>query len=285
MKTRWILLLTFLCVGAIAAAGIRGGAADATWTVLEPGLELGTFPVRLDDATGPPEIRVVRVDPARFRIRLLNASAPGEGTARTAREWCERHGLVAAINASMYQADLKSSVSLMRARGHVNNPRVSKDMAVLAFDPLVPGIPHLQIVDRECEDLDALRPRYGSLVQSIRMISCRGQNVWSQQPRRSSAAVLGIDAAGRLLLIHSGAIVSTHDLVDLLLRLPIGIRRCMYAEGGSEAQLSVRAGGRNLEFVGSYGVGLGVGDEPARASRIPNVIGIARRDPGVARTR
>ena len=255
---------------AAPATAATSGAPPGTWSALLPGLEFGEF--TSDKAQGGDgRIRILRVDPKRFRLRLLNASSPAEGRPLTAREWAARHHLVAAINASMYQTDLRSSVSLMRTPGHVNNPRLSKDRAVLAFDPADAALPPAQIIDRECQDFDALGPAYGTLVQSIRMISCRGANVWTQQPRAFSTAAIGADAEGRILLIHARAPHSTHDLIDALLGLPIGIRRAMYAEGGHEAQLYVRAGGREMEFLGDAG---GAATGAALAWPIPNVVGV-----------
>jgi hypothetical protein len=56
----------------------------------------------------------------------------------------------------------------------------------------------------------------------------------------------------------------------------------MYAEGGSESQLYVKAGGREMEFAGTYGSGVALSEDPVRAVRIPNVIGVARRDAAAA---
>ena len=209
----------------------------------------------------------------------MNASAPGQGRALTAKEWCARAGLVAAINASMYQADHRTSVSLMKTRSHTNNPRLSKDRAVLAFDRLDASVPEVAIVDRDCDDFETLRGRYGTLVQSIRMISCKGRNVWGQQPRRWSAAAIGRDAQGRVLFIHARSPYSTHELIDILMELPLGLERAMYAEGGPEAQLYVRSGGREHEWVGSSESGFREDDDNRAAWPVPNVIGIARRAP------
>jgi len=157
----------------------------------------------------------------------------------------------------------------MKTRTHVNNPRLSKDRAILAFDRLDATVPPVAILDRDCDDFDALREKYGTLVQSIRMISCRRTNVWSQQPRRSSAAAIGRDRQGRVLFIHARSPYSTHDLIDILLELPLGIERALYAEGGPEAQLFVNSGGREREWVG--------GEDNRRAWPVPNVVGVARR--------
>ncbi len=245
-------------------------AAAEGWSILLPGLELGDF-ASSRALGGDGRIRILRIDPARWRLRLFNASAPSEGRPLTAREWATRHHLAAAINASMYQTDMRSSVSLMRTAGHVNNPRLSKDRAVLAFDPLDAALPPAQIIDRECQDLDAIGPGYGTLVQSIRMISCRGANVWATQPRAFSTAAIGVDARGRVLFIHARAAHTTHDLIDALLGLPIAIKGAMYAEGGREAQLFVRAGDREMEFLGESG---GAARGANLAWPIPNVVGV-----------
>jgi hypothetical protein len=229
-------------------------------------------------AVGDSIVRILRIDPARFEFRLLNASAPGHGERLSAREWVLSNGLTAAINAGMYQQDLLTGVSLMRTRGHVNNPRLSKDRTILAFDPLEDGLPPVQIIDRECQDFEALKGRYGTLVQNIRMISCSGKNVWSQQPSRWSTAALASDARGRILFIHVRSPYTVHDLIRNLLALPLEIRSAMYLEGGPEAQLYVRSAGREIELLGSHGTLSRGTDDDSRARPIPNVIGIARRE-------
>jgi hypothetical protein len=232
--------------GAAPAAARRADERGEAWRALEPGLELGTF-------AGPGgEVAVLRIDPARYELRLLNASAPGEGSLRTARTWAARAGAAAAINASMYQEDYRTSVSLMRTRAHVNHPRVSKDKAVLAFDPLVRGAPAVRLIDRDCESLDTARASYGTLVQSIRLVSCDRRNVWEPSPRKVSMAAIGVDGKGRVLFIHARTPSPVHELVNALLAMPIDLRQAMYVEGGPEAQLYVKGGGREHEWVGGF---------------------------------
>jgi hypothetical protein len=259
----------------LVPAGAAAPDAAITWEVLEPGLEFATAQSPIPADAGDSRIRLLRVDPARYELTLLNSSA-GDGTLRTAKEWAARYGLVAVINASLYQADHSTSVSLMTARGHTNNPRLSKHNAVLLFDRRDDGVPPVQIVDRTCRDLGALRDRYAAAVQSIRMVSCTRRNVWSPQPEKKwSAAAIGVDTSGRLLFVHVRSPLSTHDLIDALLALPLDLRETMYVEGGPEAQLYVTAGGRELEFVGSHGSSF-AGIENNYALPIPNVIGLKR---------
>lgn len=247
----------------------------APWQALEAGLDLGRFEGPAGGA-GDGVITILRVDPRHFELRLLNASAPGEGSARSAREWAVRTHAVAAINAAMYQEDLRTSVSLMRTRTHVNHRRVSRDRTVLAFDPVEAGTPPLRIIDRDCDDLEAIGKGYGSLVQSIRLVSCERKNVWTPAGRRTSAAVVGLDGAGRLLLVHARTAWPTSVLADALLSLPIDLQRAMYVEGGAEAQLFIAAGGRELELIGAFD-GIPAVAQNVDAWPVPNVLGVYRR--------
>ncbi len=274
------------CLYLVAAIGILAPVPDAgaktepsmgRWKRLEPGLEMGTFPASRPSETGDSTIRILRIDPERFDLRLVNASAPGEGKLLTARQWCERQNLVAAINASMYQTDYKTSVSLMRSEGHVNNPRVSKDNSILAWGPKAPDLPKVMMIDRQKDDFERLKGLYRSLVQNIRVISWEGTNVWQQQARRWSNALVGMDEEGRLLFIHVRSPYSVHDLAEMLLSLPIGIARAMYVEGGAQAQLYVGSRHESLELTG-IPEGFDADDQAARSAwPIPNVIGIVRR--------
>ena len=258
--------------------GATPSATDSLWELLEPGLELGTFELPPDSDAGNDAIRVLRVDPGRFRLRLLNASATEDRRARSAKEWCAPADCVAAINASMYQADYLTSVSLMRTLDHVNNSHVSKDQTVLAFDPPEDGLPPVMLIDRECDELDAWKGRYGTLVQSIRMISCNGKNVWAPQPDRWSTAAIGLDGAGQVLLIHSRSPVSVHELIEALQRLPLDLSRAMYLEGGPEAQLYVSSAGRQVELVGRLDPGLLDANLSDLAWPVPNVLAVMRRE-------
>src|SRR5262245_14526841 len=111
-----VLLAGFGCAGLDEAAPAHAGAppkpapgkppappaptapapAAAAWDRLEPGLEIAAFRSRLA-AAGDRLVNVLRIDPARFRLRLMNASSEPEGRPRTVRDWSERYHLTAAI--------------------------------------------------------------------------------------------------------------------------------------------------------------------------------------------
>jgi len=244
----------------------------SSWQELAPGLDLGVFDSPTASTHGDSRVRVLRVDPARWEPVLLNGSAlPGNPTL-TARQWAEVEGLVAAINPSMYLADHRTSTALMRRPGHVNNPRRTKDNDVLVF-----GGGKATILDAACDDLDAELPAWGTAIQSIRMLRCDGKNVWSQNKKRWSHAVVGLDGAGRLLLIHARSPWTTHDFIEILRKLPLDLKRLQYAEGGPEAQLYVHLGDTELEQFGSYETGFYESDGNDRAWPVPNILGIRAR--------
>jgi hypothetical protein len=272
-----IFILTLLIsLNPIAvAAEEQARENDSGWQELAPGLDLGIFRAPLPSEIGDSKIRVLRIDPQRYKFRLLSASAFENGRALSAKQWTQQNGLVAAINASMYQADYKSSVSLMRSGANINNPRLSKDMTILAFDNKSPEVPLVKIIDRECEDFKVWQKKYRTMVQSIRMISCTGKNVWTKQPQKWSTAAIGVDERDRVLFIHVSSPYSTHDLIDILKILPLSISRAMYAEGGPQAQLYINIGDHEHEFVGNYDIDLQGNMKKLISRPVPNVVGIS----------
>jgi len=249
--------------------------SDDSWVKLENGLELGKF--NHINTSDPMEanIYILRIDPHLYQFILMNASAIQNGHKLTAKKWCEMYNLTAAINASMYQKDHKTSVSLMRTKNHINNSFISKDKTILAFHPKKAKDPIVKMIDRECDDFNLWKKRYGTLIQNIRMVSCKRKNVWSQQPEKWSIAAIGIDAKDRVLFIHSPAPYSTHSFINELLTIPIQITQAMYVEGGPETQLFIQSENHTFEFSGAHENELN--GNPSTVRPIPNVIGIQKR--------
>jgi hypothetical protein len=275
-----IIIFLFISSVAIEAQQKNSGPKtkqDMGWQQLAKGLELGTFLAPQPAEVGDSLVRVLRIDPKYYRFRLLNASAIENGVPLTPKKWCRQNGLIAAINPSMFQTDYKTSVSLMRTKTHTNNPRLSKDMTVLAFNRLDSNVPRAKIIDRQCEDFQFWKQKYGTLVQSIRMLSCKGKNVWKPQPRRWSTSAIGIDRQDNILFTHVRSWYSTHDLINILIKLPLDISRAMYTEGGPQAQLYINSGNKELEFAGSYETNPNNTNEDSISWPLPNVVGISRR--------
>jgi uncharacterized protein YigE (DUF2233 family) len=252
--------------------------ADKTgpWREVEDGLLIGELAPRQTSGLGDARVLVIKVDPQKYSFKLMSASEYG-GRKLTAKEWCEKYQLVAAFNAGMYQEDGVTSVGYMKNFKHINNGRLNRNNAVLAFNPVGPGVPEIQIIDRECQDFEKLKGKYHSLVQSIRMVSCEQQNVWDPQPTAWSTLAIGMDKSGQVLLIFSRQPYCVHDLIEILLTLPISIYNAMYLEGGPQASLYLSTKNVTIEKSGSL-EGSSDSYNPIQVSwPIPNVIGIVKK--------
>jgi hypothetical protein len=256
-------------------ASTAAGAADGGWTALGDGLELGRFPL---DASDPPGAvaHVLRIDPRRWEL-TLHGLPRGESVGHTAREWSRREGLVAAINAGMYQADYRTHSGYLGADGAVLSRGVNSYLSAAAFGPLNPADPPFRIFDLDENPLASVLPRYRRVVQNLRMIKRPGENRWAAQERRWSEAALGEDRDGRALFIFCGAPLPLDRLIAALLSLPLDIVAAQHLEGGSQAQLFVSAGGETVEFVGGYEGTLAASDPGRTARPVPNVIGVRHR--------
>lgn len=272
---RWLggVVLALLLLG----AGATTWSAEASpWKDLDVGFSLAEFEAPGQGNGIRYRLTVVRIDPRYFSLVLFSSKEHGKQRLTT-RDWARRYGLLAVINAGMYQADGLTHVSLMKNFKHFNNRRVSNDNTVLAFNRTDPSYPEVQIIDRECQDFDSTKSKYETLIQGIRMISCDHRNVWSQQPDRWSTAALGMDDKGRVLFLFGQYPLSVHDFVEVLLSLPIGIRNTMYLEGGPQASMHISIKGVEVDKKGSLESTVDDSEAVPLVFPIPNVIGVVRK--------
>ncbi len=222
-------------------------------------------------------IMIVKIDPKFYSFKLLCASEFGK-IKLTAKEWCLKQNLISAINAGMYQEDGLRNVGFMKNFSHINNPRLNNSYkAVLAFNRTDVSVPEIQIIDLKCQGFEELKRKYQTFVQSIRMVSCQQENVWTKQDKMSRLAVLGTDKNGNVLFIFSEASYTGYDFINVLLSLPLSLYNAMYLEGGSEASLYFSLNGIELDKVGMNGSGLNDSFVKEVTLPIPNVIGITKK--------
>ncbi len=247
-----------------------------SWVSLETGLEFAVFDLPAS-SVGDSQVRVLRVHPDHFTL-ALRAGVAGDGAPKTASEWADSQQFVAAFNPSMFRPD-GTSTAFMRDRRRSVRTDVSADRDMLVFDPTDSALPAFAIVDNGCDNFNTVLSEYAGAIQSIRMLSCDGRNVWSQQHKMWSHAVVAVDGAGRLLLVHARSPYSTHDFIEHVRNLPMDVQRMQYAEGGPEASLSVRTPAGSGAWFGSYETGFYESDSNEREWPLPNILGIVRRVP------
>jgi hypothetical protein len=242
---------------------------DDLWKRIDDGLSLGEF--------NSQTITLIRINPKYYSFRLLCASE-NKKLRMTAKQWCQRHNLISAINAGMFQEDGMTNVGYMKNFNHMNNPRLNtRYKAVLAFNPVDATVPEVQVIDMNCQDFEGLRDKYQTLIQGIRMISSRQENVWQKQNKLWSITAFGMDKSGNGLFIFAEPAYSVHDFINILLFLPISLCNAMYLEGGPEATLYFSGNGIEFEKIGTYDTRLKENDFLKTARPIPNLIGIVRK--------
>jgi hypothetical protein len=250
---------------------------ESFWRKVDEGLSIGEFDSLIRSNMRDSKITIIKIDPKFYSFKLLCASEHGR-VRMTARKWCEKFGLIAATNAGMYQKDGFTNVGFMKNFNHLNNPHLNNIYkAVLAFNPIESNFPEIQIVDLRCQEFESTGPKYQTLIQNIRMISCRQQNVWARRDQVWSMAVFGIDKSGNALFIFTEVPHSGHDFANSLLSLPLSIFNALYLEGGPEANLFFSLKDVEFERIGIRETGLQEDSLRAVARPIPNVLGITKK--------
>ncbi len=276
MRAPFLLKIIGCCLAALGLISFFSGLASTSpaipWKEADEGLLVAEFESVFNNDLYA--LTVVKIDPGRYSFQLLCATENGKEPLTT-KEWASRHQMLAAVNAGMFQENGLTSVGFMQNFDHVNNPRLSSANTILAFNPVEETLPDIQLIDRECQNFSDLRHKYRSFVQSIRMISCDRQNVWTRQDSKWSTLAVGMDTEGNILFLFSRTAHSVHDFTDVLLSLPLSLKRAMYLEGGPQASLYLSTSKITLERNGMWG---GMEENSLRFSLpVPNVIGIFKK--------
>lgn len=224
-------------------------------------------------------ITVARFDLGRYEPVLLTARS--EGGARTLDRWVREEHLVAAINAAMYEPDGRPSGFCVH-RGVEESPDDARFGGFYALEPSSAQAAPFPMLGRDCAgfDLASLRGSYGSIVATYRLLDCEGHPIAWVDPDRYSAAAIGLDAQGRLVLVHARTPYRMRELAEMLAAPEIGLTQAFFVEGGPEATLIVEAGALHVREVGLPRDRL-EGDEPRedRLYELPNVLGLRVRTP------
>lgn len=276
-RAKVIILLALIAVSSVIGRTSNGAAKSDAWEKLDKGLEYATLDAPAKSSIGDSKIRVLRINPRHYSFHLVNVSENDENSAMSVRGWAKKNDFVAAINASMFQRDMRTSISFMRNRSHINNAKMTRDKTIFAFQSTGEKYRFPVIFDRECDDVEEMKAHFRVHVQSIRMISCNGRNVWKEQKDSWSTAAIANDHDGNILFIHVQSPYPTHELIAHLLTLPLNIRTAMYVEGGPQAQLFIKTSDQEHILLGRYTSELLGRAEAKIGWPVPNVIGIRQR--------
>lgn len=243
------------------------------WLTLAPGLEFGEFRLNSNDS----KLTVLRIAPDKFDF-VLCAAGEGDQKSATLKDWAARKGLVAAINASMYLPDNRTSTGYMRQGGYVNNGRVMDRFgAFFVAGPRKPDIPRARIIDRDEPGWREKLNDYDLVIQNYRMTNADRRILWSPGGPLYSISAVAQDGSGHILFLHSQKPMEAYSFVQQLLHLPLDARTVMYVEGGAQAGLMVNSGSFKREIAAPHAPSLLITGN--LAAILPNVLGIRPRKP------
>lgn len=257
-----------------AGSATKTGEDTVIPWVEQGGLAFAELPLPLRDGPGP-SLAVVRLPPENFDFVLCSVGR-GKHPPLTLRQWAQREGLSAAINASMYLPDGVTSTGYLREGDYANNRRLVRRFgAFFVAGPDDAALPAATIIDRDEPDWQERLSRYRLVVQNYRLISRDGRILWKPGGPRSAIAAVGVDAEGRILFLHCREPLDAHSFAEALLRLPLRLGATMYVEGGGQAGLVLRTDGIERDYAGRSAAEF----LPAGSIRaaLPNVLGARRR--------
>ena len=247
-----------------------------TWQI-DSGLYYAEFESPIKSMIGTSIITILKINPRYYNLVLVSAKETKEEN-KTAKEWAKAKGLIAVINAGMFQQDHKTNAGYMKNYDFINSGYLNKYNTITAFNRKDTTVPEFQIIDLKCQNWEKLKEKYHSYIQGIRMIDCNQKNKWSQQDRKWSMVVIGMDKQGNALFIFTRSPYSVHDFINILLKLPINIYNAMYLEGGPEASFYLDYNGVEIQKFGSYETWFNENDDNNAYWKIPNVIGIVKKE-------
>ncbi len=248
--------------------------SEIPWNAIATGVEYAALSIVDNPTAGDGVLHIVRIDPAKAKLRSLMASAMDKQP-RTAKNWCTSFGMTAVINAGMYDLDHLTHVGYMKSGDHINNRRWAKKYnSVFVFNPLKTDLPQAQIIDL-AEDRPPVIESYGTVIQNLRLIKGLGINAWKEQPKKWSESALAIDNRGRVLFLFIRFPLSMHEFNEKILHLPLNINRAMHLEGGPVSSLSICTNAKDIHLSGS--MDMGPIDDGGKYGQwpVPNVLGVA----------
>ncbi|MBX9850729.1 MAG: phosphodiester glycosidase family protein [Cytophagaceae bacterium] len=249
------------------------------WQELEKGLTYATIPSPVKSSIGDSKIEVLRINPKYFKFNLL-AAGEKKCDSKTAKAWGDEYKMIACVNSSMFQLEspFNKSTGYMKNYKYVNNGSLnSKYRNVFAFNSNDTSLSDAHIIDLSCENWEQLKTKYNSFSQSLRMLDCDMNNTWQLQEKKWSMVLLGEDKDKNILFIFVRSPYRVKDYINILLDLPLNLKRLMYLEGGPEASFYVNHSKLKVEKFGSYETGFNENDKNASFWNIPNVIAISRK--------
>ncbi|MBN1981551.1 MAG: phosphodiester glycosidase family protein [Chitinivibrionales bacterium] len=277
-RSPFLILLT-IGLTTVSAVGAEQTSLEA-WESISTGLSLAKFSVdETESALGDNgRIIILRIDPHHYTFKLLSAKEKKLKEGIPLDQWCKKYGLIAAVNAGMYQTDYLSNVGYMKNYSHKNNPRVHpKYYSVFACNPVSGKTAFAAVFDTDLTPINEVIKKYHTVVQNLRLIKKPRENKWPPNTGIWSEVALGQDSKGNILFIFCRTPLSMHQFNTILLRLPINIVNAQHLEGGPQASFYLKYKTKSYATSGGLGIDLPHAQPSVDFLPLPNVIGILKK--------
>lgn len=260
----------------VAALVLTRGAPGTRWRAIRPGLEFATMNGGAYCRRGSSEIAMLRLDPARVRVRVHHYEMAPERRPMDIVEWQRVTGAAAVFNAGQFLPDWRY-MGLLVCGGTVVSRRLHPTFkAALVADPLDGG-PGARVLDLEHEPLAPDSMRWREVAQSFMLFDREGKVRVRNTDKVANRTAVGEDRRGRLVVFTTEGGYTLDDFANLIRRTPLEISHAMVMDGGNEAQMCVNAGGFRYACLGGRTRGPRPGDAGGEDAPLPAAISVSAR--------
>jgi uncharacterized protein YigE (DUF2233 family) len=261
---------------AVGAMVVAQRSHAPRWRDVAAGAEFATLDGGSWCRRGSSTVAVLRLDPARVRLRVRHyGDAPGRRPLDIVT-WQKAGGALAVFNAGQYYPDL-SYMGLLVSDGRTVSSRPHATFrAALVAEP-VRGGPRARVLDLEREPLDPRAPGWREVAQSFMLLDSTGTVRVRRSDRVANRTAVAEDREGRLLVVVSEGGYTLHEFARMLRALPLEVRLAMTMDGGNESQLVVRHGRFRYASFGRWGRDGDERESPTAATPLPAVVEVHAR--------
>jgi hypothetical protein len=266
MSRRAVIVWSILGVLAVVTVGAVRGNGRPRWRPIARGVEFAT--VRGDPycRRGSSDIAVLRLDPARVRLRVLHYTRQPDRAPLPIVEWQRRTKALAVFNAGQYFPDL-SYMGMLVSDGDAISPRINPRFKAALVAAPSGGGRRARVLDLDLDPIDARAPGWREIAQSFMLFDRTGLVRIRKSDLVANRTIVAEDHDGRILVIVSEGGYTLWDFARLLQHAPLELSHAMSMDGGYEAELCVHAG--TFRYA-SFGQWKGDADEPsAPGAKVP----------------
>jgi len=247
--------LTLLALlGLLMGPGPRAAGPTPAWRQLGPGLATRSVDGSAICRKGSPAIRIVRLDPAHWRLDVFHYSEKDERPVDIER-WARRTGAPVAVNAGQYYPDRRPMGLFIKEGKNLGTPLIRPWKGMLVAEPGAdPNAPRADILDLEYQSFDPLQSPWSIAVQSFMIVDHKGKKRVRRSEWHANRTILATDSRSALLMIHTEGAYTLWELAGWLFSSDLDVRHAMSLDGGLESQMVIRTGGMDYLSTGQWNV-------------------------------